>query len=93
MERIATIAVPRREMAVIPKGSRYITPLPDGAGVNQLHKQLLHKPKPITAMSPQGVSADFLQTAIRKAALPWQIYSHSSQSLRQLRSHTPTTPN
>lgn len=34
---------------MIPKGSHYITPLPDGAGVNQLRKWV---PKAITAMPP-----------------------------------------
>lgn len=77
MERRAAMVVPRREMAAIPKRSHYITPLPDGAGVNQLHKWV---PKAITAMSPWGVSAASLQTAARKAALPWQTYSNSSQA-------------
>lgn len=77
MERRAAIVVPRREMAVIPKGSHYNTALPDGAGVNRLHKWV---PKAITAMSPWGVSADTLQTAARKAARPWQMHSNSLQA-------------
>lgn len=52
MERTAGVGAPRRGGSRDSQGVSLHYTTVDGAGVNQLHKQLLHKPKAIAVMSP-----------------------------------------